>query len=164
MSDKGLLLPPGLIGHSHLSRLIRELEVVENDIEAQKARHPKTALKEPDLSQTLADCVELNKIKITDSQERMHFKAALGVMKDKAPTMHFTFAVEADPESLAKLVAWVRTEIHPQALITVGLQPSLVGGTYLRTPNHVHDFSLRALLHDKRTVIVKELEAILHER
>jgi len=76
--------------------------------------------------------------------------------------MHMTFATVADPESLQKLVDWIRQEIHPQALLHVGLQPALVGGVYLRTPNHIHDFSLRQLLADKRSIIVDELNAALN--
>ena len=89
----------------------------------------------------------------------MGLKEQVRKLKEHAPIIHMTFAVEADPESLSQLVAWIRQEIHPQALISDGLQPSLVGGVYMRTPNHVHDFSVRRLLADKRDIIAHELEA-----
>jgi F0F1-type ATP synthase delta subunit len=167
MNEPEFRLPPALIGKAHLAQLIRELENVENDLEQQKARNQvkgvEADLHIPTMSKALSDCIELNQVDIVDSQQRMQFKKTLNVTKDKAPVMHFTFASDPDGESLQKLVDWVRTEIHPRALISVGLQPALVGGVYLRTPNHVHDFSLRTLLHGKRDIIVKELEA-LHER
>ena len=176
--DKGKLelkLPSALTGRAHLARLIRELEVVENDFERQKVVHRTKAAKEgkhvsgkdaeaastiPNMSQALSDCIELNKVDITKGQERMRFKAALGQMKDKAPIMHFTFATEPDGESLQRLADWIRKEIHPQALISVGVQPAIVGGVYLRTPNHVRDMSLRALLQNKREFIANELETL----
>jgi F0F1-type ATP synthase delta subunit len=71
-----------------------------------------------------------------------------------------TFAVTADPESLQQLALWLRTTINPQAVIAVGLQPSLVAGVYLRTPNHVHDLSLRAMLKNGRGLLVEELGAL----
>ena len=167
MMDPEFRLPPTMIGKAHLAQLIRELEGVENDLESQKANNlakddaGKTAdLRVPTMSKALAECIELNQADIIDSQQRMKFKKMLGSIKNKAPVMHFTFASDPDGESLQKLVDWVRKEIHPRALISVGVQPALVGGVYLRTPNHVHDFTLRALLHDKRDIIVKELEAL----
>jgi F0F1-type ATP synthase delta subunit len=71
-----------------------------------------------------------------------------------------TFAVTADPESLQQLAQWARTTIDPHAVIAVGLQPGLVAGVYLRTPNHVHDFSLRAMLKSSRGKLVEELGAL----
>lgn len=159
MSSLELQLPPALIGRAHLAQLIRELEDVENDLERQKAHgKSKDEMKVPTMSRALADCVELNNIDIMAGQTRMRFKTALGVMKDRAPAMHFTFATEPDGESLQRLTDWIRREIHPQALVSIGLQPGLVGGVYLRTPNHVHDFSLKRLLHDKRGLISEALE------
>ncbi len=165
MSALELKLPPALIGRSHLSQLIRELENVENDFERQKAHgKAKSELKAPTMSRALTDCVELNDIDMTSGQARAHFKASLGSMKDKAPTMHFTFATEPDGESLQRLTDWIRQEVHPQALVSVGLQPALVGGAYLRTPNHVHDFSLRRMLHDKRGLITEAMEQYRPEK
>ena len=171
-----LQLPPSVTSHAHLSRLIRELELVENDYEIQKARAAAKAPKAKDgkdsksgelkplaFSRSLTECLELNKLDGNDAMVRKHLKKAMAVMKNKAPTMHFTFAAEPDAEFLQQLTEWIRKEIHPRALISVGLQPSLVGGAYVRTPNHVHDYSLKAHLHDKRTIIVNELEGLHKE-
>jgi G3E family GTPase len=158
--SKLLLLPMTVTGHAHLAKLIRELETVENDLESQKARHHDATPTIPTMSQALADIIEINKVDITKTQQRMQLKSRLSFTKDRAPTMHFTFAVQADPESLQQLAEYVRREIHPQALISVGLQPVLVGGVYLRTPNHVHDFSLKQRLHDQRGLISQALESL----
>ena len=152
-----LTLPISVTGRMHLSRMIRELESLDNDFETQKARDRDSKAKIPTMSQTLADCVELNKVDILSGHSRMQLKKAMNLAKDKAPTIHFTFASEADPRSLQQLAAYVRKEIHPQALLSIGLQPSLVGGVYIRTPNQVHDFSLKALLRGKRNVITSAL-------
>src|SRR5690349_19112883 len=144
MNEPEFHLPPALISKAHLAQLIRELEGVENELEAQKAHNldrakadSKAELRVPTMSKALGDCIELNQVDIIDSQQRMQFKKILGTIKNKAPVMHFTFASDPDGESLQKLVDWVRKEIHPRALISVGIQPALVGGVYLRTPNHV---------------------------
>ena len=157
------VLPPALIGRPDLARLVREIETVDNDFEAQKVRDHKTedTYSIPTMSRALSDFLVANQIKIVDAKARTALKERLLRMKDKAPIIHVTFAADADPEFLQQLVGWIRTEIHPEALLSVGLQPSLVGGVYMRTPNHVHDFSLRQLLADKRGIIVNELQGLL---
>jgi F0F1-type ATP synthase delta subunit len=84
----------------------------------------------------------------------MDLKERLRKLKDHAPVIHVTFAADVDPQSLQKLVQWFREEVHPHTLVAVGMQPSLIGGVYLRTPNQVHDFSVRALLKDKSSGII----------
>ncbi len=154
-------LPPALVSKIDLARLIREVEMVDSTLEAQKVRgYTKEQMRLPTLSRSLADFLELNKLDILDNQKRMILKEDLRVLKDRIPVMHMTFASEVDPESLEYLVAWVRKELHPQALISVGLQPSLIGGVYIRTPNHVHDLSMRALFKGKTELLVKDLEGL----
>jgi F0F1-type ATP synthase delta subunit len=159
------ILPATLIGRADLSRLVREVESLENELESQKVHNPQhatqaTDYKLPKLSRSLGDFIELNKLDLTDDHVRTTLRKTLTTMKDKAPSLHMTFAIEPDPEFLQKLVTWIRQEIHPQALLTTGLQPALIGGVYLRTPNHVHDFSFKTHLKGKRDLIVHELEAL----
>lgn len=152
------VLPPSLLGHAEIGRLAREVENLEGQVQAQQVRGGQLQL--PALSQTLSDFMEQNKLTISDDKSLTTLKQHLRVIKDNAPVVHMTFANEADPYLLQKLVGWLRDEIHPYALVTIGLQPSLVGGVYLRTPNHVYDFSIRALLKGKRDIMVKELAGL----
>jgi hypothetical protein len=155
------LLPPALTGRPDISRLMRELEALENDIESQRVRGAAAnGYHLPTFSKSLNDFLEQNKLDVTDDQTRMKLSEDLRHLKDQAPIIHLTFASEADPEFLQQLTSWIRTNIHPSALLSVGLQPSLVGGVYVRTPNHVHDFSLRAHLKSKRQIILDALEAM----
>lgn len=159
---KPLTFPPALVGRADLSRLLFELEAMDNDLESQKARsRGKTEnYHMPNMSRPLSDFLEINKIDIANDHVRMNLRSQLRKLKDHAPVIHMTFATDADPESMQKIVGWIRTELHPQALISVGLQPALVGGVYVRTPNHVHDLSLRAHMRDSREVIVQALDAL----
>jgi G3E family GTPase len=157
-----LAFPPALVGRADLSHLLRELETLDNDLESQKARsRGKTEVYHmPNASQALADFLEINKIDIANDQARMDVRSQLRKLKDHAPVIHMTFASDADPESLGTIVDWIRKELHPQALVSVGLQPSLVGGVYVRTPNHVHDLSVRAHMKDSRQIIVQALDTL----
>jgi len=163
-ADKSFVLPPALVTHADLARALRELEAIENDLEAQRVR---TREKEgahyrlPSMSRMLSDTLESNNVELGDDQARMGLMTVMRHLKDHAPILHLTFASDADPASLRKLTEWVRGTLHPQALLAIGLQPSLVGGVYVRTPNHVHDFSLRAHLQEKEGIMVRELEKAL---
>lgn len=167
-----IMLPPRLVSKVDLSRLVREVEQIDNEFEAQKARarsqHDAAAgegaetrieYRIPPMSRSLSDFLELNGVDISDDHARPKLKEDLRHMKDSAPLLHMTFAVPADSDSLQELVDYIRREIHPQAILSVGLQPALVGGAYIRTPNHVHDFSMRAFLDNKRDILLKALEA-----
>lgn len=156
-------LPPALVTRADLARLVREVERVDNDLEAQKARSridSAAGYRVPAVSRSLEDFLDLNKLELSDDRARIQLREYLKQLKEHAPVLHMTFAAEAEPEFLQQLVAWLRQEIHPDTLLSVGLQPSLVGGAYVRTPNHVHDFSVKSLLQGKRDITVNELDGL----
>lgn len=156
------VLPPSVISKIDVSRLLVELEQVDlEQTEAaarQKAGAPGRV--EMVLSRSLAEFLEQNNQKIEDSQARAQLIKELRAFKEHVPIIHMTFAVPADRGSLQQLVQWVRTSLHPQAVIEVGLQPTLVAGVSIRTPNHVHDLSMRAMLKKNHGLLVKELGAL----
>lgn len=158
-----LVLPPSVISKTDISRLVREIEQIDNELTTVAVR-TKTGVPSqytPVISQQLTDFLQTNSLTLdTDSPARTDLVQKVRQLKDQAPVMHMTFAVTADSASLQQLVQWLRTSIHPQTLITVGLQPGLVAGVYVRTPNHVYDMSLRAKLQGSHGALVKELEAL----
>ena len=156
------ILPPSLVSKVDVSHLVTEAERVDNEMTAAAVRRKagSEADVRPTMSEQLAQFLDMNKIELEDTKLRSRLIKQLRQLKDTVPIVHMTFAVEADPESLQKLAAWVREEVHKQAVIDVRLQPSLVAGVYLRTPNHVHDLSLRGKLQGSRTLLVKELEGL----
>jgi len=161
-THENFILPANVVTKIDVSRLVTEVERVDNDMTAAAVR-TKTGASEqtqPILSEQLSDFLHRNDLKLDAGQERSAIIKQLRLLKDKAPVLHMTFAVTADTESLQKLTEWVRATIHPQAVIAVGLQPALVAGVYLRTPNHVHDFSMRGALEGRHGLLVEELESL----
>lgn len=159
-------LPSAIITRADLARLMREVEDLDNELGAQKARsHTKGeegTYRLPSVSQGLSDFAELNSVDLVDDQARMGLKKQLKHIKNKAPVMHLTFATEPDFMSLKQLAEYIRKELHPQALLHTGLQPSLVGGVYMRTPNKAYDFSVRAKLAQNRVVIQQDMDQMMH--
>jgi len=154
-------LPPSLISRADLSRLMRELEALEVIVESQKIQDTAGARRLPALSLVLRDITELNDVDLTDDKQRQELNAQLKRLKQASPIVHLIFPAAVDAESLEMLVAWLRQNAHPQALVRVGLQPSLVGGVYIRTTNKVFDFSLKGLLGGRHDIISKELGSLL---
>lgn len=155
-------LPASVVTRVDVAHLLSELEWVDNEMTAATVR-AKTGVAEqaaPATSGTLEEFLNLNEVSLTSSPARSELIKQVRLLKDKVPVIHMTFAVTADRESLQELAAWIRTEIHPQAVISVGLQPALVAGVYLRTPNKVHDLSMRTMLKNSRGLLTKELEAL----
>jgi hypothetical protein len=157
-----LVLPPNVVSRVDVSRILTELEQIDNDLTAITVRAGVGVQSQtmPTLSGPLNDFLVQNKLTLKTNKERSEAIKLVRALKDKVPVIHMTFAVTADPESLGKLAQWLRTSVHPQAVISVGLQPALVAGVYLRTPNHVHDMSLRAALKGGHDLLVKELGAL----
>lgn len=155
-------LPQTVSTKIDLSRLVSEMEKVNNEITEMlvRAKAGAAGAEKPVLSESLTSFLSQNGLGLTTDGERTDIVKQLRKLKDAAPVIHMTFATAADPESLQTLVQWLRISIHPQALISVGLQPGLVAGVYIRTPNHVHDLSLRSKLQSSRDILVKDLGAL----
>jgi len=133
--------------------------LLSTDNQDERGRH---AAETPAFSGQFTDFLTDNKLDFSESKVRTDIIKELRLLKTKAPVVHTTFAVPADIESLQTLAAWFRKSVHPQVLLEIGLQPALVAGVYIRTPNHVHDMSLRSALAGKREVLVKDLEELRH--
>lgn len=161
LHHQDFVLPPSVVSRVDMSRMVSDAERIDNELTTDAVRTKAGGANSvtPTLSEQLAAFLELNQLSLDDSHKRSELIKQLRLLKDEVPVIHMTFAVEADRESLGQLVSWLRQEIHKQAVIAVGLQPALVAGVYLRTPNHVHDLSLKAQLEGSRDLLIKELEA-----
>lgn len=155
-------LPPSLATQTDLRRLINEVERLDNaattaDIRAKAGYQSNDGLI---LSDQLQDFVATNQLDLNDARSRTELIAKLRQLKDETPVVHVTFAATASQDELSKLVDWVRQSVHPQAVLTIGLQPELIGGAYIRTTNRVFDLSVRAQLAEGRHIIARELEML----
>lgn len=161
-SQDSLIVPPSIVTKVDISRLVSEVEQLDGYLIAVDARAKSgvPTAGEPVLSEQLSDFLAANSLELGGAAERAQLIKQLRQLKSTVPSVHMTFAAPADNESLREIVAWLRQSVHPQSVIMVGLQPSLVGGAYVRTPNHVHDMSLRAQLAGHRDIITREVEAL----
>lgn len=155
-------LPASVVTKVDVSRMVSDLERVDNEITTSEVRSGVSSSEAaaPAMSDQLREFLTINGLNLGNGSQRTDLIKQLRQLKDKVPTIHMTFAVTTDPESLRQLVAWLRESVHKQAVIEVGLQPALIAGVYVRTPNHINDLSLRAMLKGGRDILIKELEAL----
>lgn len=156
------VLPPSVVTRVDVAHLVTELEWLDGEMTAAavRAKIGTEQQASPAVSGPLEEFLSQNELSLENAHERSELIKLVRQLKDKVPIIHMTFAVTADRESLQEIAAWVRKSVHQQAVISVGLQPGLVAGIYLRTPNKVHDLSMRTALKNSRSLLTKELEAL----
>ena len=155
-------LPPNVVSRTDVSHLVDEVERIDNALTTSlvHVRVGKQKQARPAFSQSLNDFLENNELSLDDAKMRRYVLKQLRLLKDKAPIVHVTFATPADYQSLQRLARWFRTSVSPAVLLEVGLQPELIAGVYVRTPNHVHDLSLRATLQEKKSVLLDDIRGL----
>lgn len=150
-------LPLMASGPIDIGRLIRELEAVDNALLETELRTKAPATQLPKLGQLMNDTVELNKLDLLQAADRRQLLEFLTLVKDKAPVIHISFSAEPDMAFIEKIMTWLRREIHPVVLLTIGLQPNLGAGCIVRSTNKQFDLSLRQNFIDKRELLMSKL-------
>lgn len=141
-----LTLPVLIFGVAELKRLAREIDSLENYLQQNKIRLPGKQPSLPRLSRMLDSLATQNQMNLLHDDDRYNLRQFLIETEKNAPVLHFSFASDPSSAFMAKLVTWLRRNIHPQALVTLGLQPSIAAGCIVRGPNKSFDFSLRSHL------------------
>jgi hypothetical protein len=153
-------LPVQVVGRVDVGRLLREVEGLGNFMQQAAIRQPGTSIKMPKTSRLLDELLTTNQLNMLHEQDRKQLLAFLTTVRARSPVMHMSFGADPSPLFLGKLVTWLRTEIHPQVLLQVGLQPNIGAGVIVRTTNKHFDFSLRQRFKKQRDVLVQQLHAM----
>ena len=152
-------LPVLVAGPADVGRLIRELELVNDALLQLGLRAGGTEVKMPKTSHLMDQTIELNKLNLLRPADRATLKRSLTIVKQQAPVLHISFSADPSPGFIEKLMAWLRREIHPFVLLTIGLQPNIGAGCIVRTTNKQFDFSLRQDFLEKRDLLLSQLAA-----
>ena len=159
-----LKIPSTVISQVDVARLMRELNSLEDFFIGAEARKPGTPMQPPRLSRLLNSLASDNKYNLLEEEQRKKLYSQLNEIIGKAPLLHISFAAEPPPKALEKILDWLRANIHPYALLQVGLQPTIAAGCVLRTSNKVFDMSLRSNLKEQEGYLVKLIEGATGER
>lgn len=154
---KTITLPTLVSSPSDVGRLIRELESIDEVLLQLKLRHSGEELRLPKTSYLLNKLAEHNKLNLLNAADRQYVQRYLKLVKQKAPLLHISFSADPSPAFMDKLMAWLRHEVHPQVLVTTGLQPNLGAGCIVRTTNRSFDLSLRESFKQSRGLLINTL-------
>ncbi len=153
-----LRLPTLVFGLVEVRRLARELEALEDFMRQATLRDAGKQAALPRVSRLLDALATDNNLQLLKAADRAQLTAFLQAVQEQAPNLHISFAIDPSSSFTAKMVTWLRANIHPYALIEVGLQPTIAAGCIVRTTNKVFDFSLRNRFADAQGLLIKSLE------
>lgn len=137
-----LVLPTLIFGSVEVRRLLRELEMLDEQLRQMALRRDEK-FEMPRVSRLLDALASENRRDLLRGTDRTILRDFLRHIIEQAPTIHVSFAADPSSAFIAKIVSWFRANIDAHALVQIGLQPSIAAGCVVRTQNKVFDLSLR---------------------
>src|SRR5690606_23010547 len=104
------------------------------------------------LSEGLLRLTQVNSVNINDTSQRSALLAALKQLKESAPAVHISFASEPGLATIKAIATWFRQEASALTVLQIGVQPSIVAGCVVRTPNKVFNLTLSKQLESTRAI------------
>lgn len=157
--EQHLKLPTLVFGVAEIRRLRRELEALDEFMRQAAIREPGKQAALPRVSRLLDALAIDNGRNLLQESHRQDFRQFLIATEQTAPTVHISFASDPSSAFTAKLVTWLRSNIHPTILLQVGLQPAIAAGCIMRTSNKNFDLSLRQSFEKHRSILLQALDA-----
>ncbi len=158
---KSVILPLLVVGPVEVGRLLRELLEIDNMIAQAKLTNKLETFKLPKTSSIMEETTRLNQFDLLKTEDRKVLFESLKDIALKAPVLHMSFSADPSPAFTAKLMDWLRREIHPQVLLTIGLQPSIGAGCIVRSTNKYFDLSLRKDLLSKQDLLRSKIVSVM---
>jgi F0F1-type ATP synthase delta subunit len=152
-----LRLPDAVSSPADVGRLLQEITAVDEAILQHKLRKSESGLPLPATSRLMEKLIELNNLNLLQAADRQLLSRFLTAIKTKAPVLHVSFAADPSPDFMGKLAARLRQDVHPYALMTIGLQPNIGAGCMLRTTNKYFDFTLRNKFKSQRSLLLDKI-------
>lgn len=152
-------LPLSVVGPVDIGRLLRELEHIDNSLVQLSLRSPGQEVKMPKTSKMMDDVIIMNRLNLLQKPEREELGRFLEAVRAKAPTIHISFGADPTPRFTERLMVYLRKEIHPLLLLTIGLQPTIGAGCIVRTTNKYFDLSLGKDFGKYRDILMAKLNS-----
>jgi hypothetical protein len=164
MNQSHLQLPAQIATKADAVAVLRNIEAVIDAYVENGVRQMEGVdfVSRPDVSSNLATLVKDNNIKVSVEVLKA-IQVWLNHLVDHAPVVRFVFASDPNPEFLAKLVHWLRTQSNQFVLVRYGIQPTIAAGCLMYTPARRYDFSLRKHLLNSGNIFNKYLVKSIQE-
>ncbi len=145
---------------SDISRLIDELENIEDFFLKMKVKSSLSQVDIPKTSVRLEELAKKNALSLIKAEDRSKLKLFLHFLRTKAPVVHISFGVTPEDQFMSRVSNWFRAEVNPYTLLSVSLQPNIGAGFRMRTTNKFYDFSLNQYLTANKSMLVKALGVV----
>lgn len=136
----------------------RELIHIDDFFVDAAKRKPGASITPPRITRVLEEMARTNKINLLEAKGRQDLADGLERISKEAPSLHISFAAEPSPKAFETILGWFRQNIHPNALVSIGLQPTIAAGCVLRTSNKIFDFSISARLKNQEDYLTKLID------
>lgn len=158
-----LRLPSSMMGINEVNQALREMDLVED--QAMQRRIYQAEINNStagvlSVSNSLSELAAINGLDLDDGAVRSRLKGVLGDIKKHAPVIHLGLASESTNAELKPIIDWMRSNLHPNTLLHVGLQPDIIGGCTIRTPNRYYDFSLKRHFETARVALLTKIKVL----
>ena len=151
-------LPVSVVTQYDVSKLLLDLENVEDFFLQVKVRRAGNAVNLPAISPQMEDVVRQNDLNLLQASDRERLKFILMTIHTKSPIIHMSFSVSPSQKFLEKIISWMRNYVSEIVILQIGLQPNMGAVFTMRTTNKFFDFSLRQHLNQKRDLLIAELK------
>ncbi len=156
--SRQLTLPVLVFGLVEVRRLRRELEALEEFMRGAELRQPGSQAALPRVSRLLDGLATDNNCNLLQGTDRATLANFLQEIEEHAPNIHMSFASDPSSAFTAKVVSWLRANIHPAVLLQIGLQPTIAAGCMVRTNNKQFDFSLREAFTTHKPLLLQSFD------
>lgn len=160
-TQQQLILPTSIVSPTDIARLLREIQNIDEFFRQSEIRVGGTPNSLPRYSRLLDELVVGNNLNLLQRDHRQWLEAAMTRIKETAPVLHMSFSVDPPGAYVQKIVTWLRENIGPMVLVSVGLQPNIGAGCVVRTTNKAFDFSLRKFFDSKHEFFMEKLHEVL---
>ena len=160
MNASELKLPITFVSKSDVNRVLRELEALSDFFISAAARKAGSSIKPPRITYLLEQLARDNQYNLLEESHRRELKSKLEQILKTAPLIHISFAAEPTPPIIDAILSWLRSNIHSQLLLQIGLQPTIAAGCVLRTPNKIFDMSLRSYLESQENYLAELIQGV----
>ena len=164
MNQNPLRLPTAIVGQTDINRVLRELGALDDFFLSASARTAGTPITPPRVTYMLQQLAGENRFNLMEAGQRQELKQKLTDALKTAPVLHISFAAEPSPRLTDAVLSWFRSNVHAQALLVIGLQPTIAAGCVVRTGNKIFDMSLRSHLHKQEDYLVRLIQGAVSGR
>lgn len=158
-----LQLPSSMVGLDEIGQVLREIDLIEGQLMQQriyKDEMHNSTTKVLSVSDLLSELAATNRLDLDDNTTLSKLKNVLSDVKKHAPVVHMGLARESTKVELKPVIDWMRSNIHPNVLLNIGLRPDIIGGCTIRTANHYYDFSLKNYFETARIELLTKIKAL----